>query len=456
VVAPGEGVVASRKPSPGVALSSLRQQEGSRALAYGLREVSRLLLLSPYVTVFCEEFRGHVSCGTPLVDVRPYVVVALHDDPEGPRVGFHGIATCDSPWICPVCSPKLADHRGEALARTLSHFMSLGFRVAHAVLTVRHTRGMPLDEVFRALNDAWRHMTKDRAFRPYWQGLGFARGVEVTLGPNGWHPHIHVALVIPPERDPYALKEALWKAWSSAVLEVGWLPSDRAAYSFTLVESDADVHEVGRYVSKTSSGWGVGPEVTGGVRKDSKGGLSPFTLLGAAWWGYLEDPGSMASWFPEGKDDLDDPYPWVPGARKLAGEGSLILREFCRASFLRAKSLGVSPQEAARRWVEFAEATKGRKALTMSRSLVPVFRWKLAEVRAQFAGRVPVEVVRIARHVYLYLLHRGRLAYLVHLAESLGSLRLACELMGLVEGTEWFVLLPRANAPPPEEGVFAA
>jgi putative transposase len=135
--------------------------------------------------------------------------------------------------------------------------------------------------------------------------------------------HIHVALVIPPERDPYALKEALWKAWSSAVLEVGWLPSDRAAYSFTLVESDADVHEVGRYVAKTSSGWGIGAEVTGGVRKDSKGGLSPFTLLGAAWWGYLEDPKSMRSWFweGEGKDDLDDPYPWVSGARKLAGEG---------------------------------------------------------------------------------------------------------------------------------------
>jgi hypothetical protein len=335
----------------------------------------------------------------------------------------------------------------------LSHFLSLGFRVAHVVLTVRHTRDMPLADVFRALSDAWRFMTKDRAFRPHWSGLDFARGVEITLGPNGWHPHIHLALVIPPGRDPYVLKEALWKAWSSAVLEVGWLPSDRAAYSFTLVESDADVHEVGRYVAKTSSGWGIGAEVTGGARKDSKGGLSPFTLLGAAWWGYLEDPKSMRLWFRRGRDDLDDPYPWVPGARKLAGEGPLILREFCRASFLRAKSLGLSPEEAARRWVEFAEATKGKKALTMSRSLTLVFRWKLAEVRAQFAGRVPVEVVYLVRSVYLYLLHRGRLAFLVHLAESLGSLRLACKLLGLVEGAEWFV--PPANAPP-EEGVLAA
>jgi hypothetical protein len=447
--------VVSHKTSPGVALSSLRQQEGSRALAYGLREVSRLLLLSPYVTWFCEEFRGHVSCGVPVAYDRHPPELALYRDPkEGFRVAFHGIMTCGSPWICPVCSPSLAERRGEALARTLSYFMGLGFRVAHVVLTVRHTRGMPLADVFRALSDAWRFMTKDRAFRPHWSGLGFARGVEITFGPNGWHPHIHVALVIPPERDPYALKEALWKAWSSAVLEVGWLPSDRAAYSFTLVESDADVHEVGRYVSKASSGWGVGPEVTGGVRKDSKGGLSPFTLLGAAWWGYLEDPKSMRSWFweGEGKDDLDDPYPWVSGARKLAGEGGpLILREFCRAAFHTAKSLGVPPEEAAYRWLEFAEATKGRKALTTSRSLTLLFREKLAQVEAELRGRVPSEVVRLARHVYLYLLHRGRLAYLVHLAESLGSLRLACELMGLVEGVEWFT--PPANAPPPEGGL---
>jgi hypothetical protein len=130
----------------------------------------------------------------------------------------------------------------------------------------------------------------------------------------------------------------------------------------------------------------------------------------------------------------------------------LILRELCRTSSQTANRLGISPEEASYRWLEYAEATKGRRALTTSRSLTLVFREKLAEVEAETRGRVPLEVVRLARHTYLYLLHRGRLAYLVHLAESLGSLRLACELMGLVEGVEWFV--PPANAPPPE-GVMA-
>jgi hypothetical protein len=433
------GTVAGHNPPSGIALSP-SQQEGSRALSYGLREASRLLL-SPF-----PEFRGHLSCGLPVAHEDRPLEVALYHDSEGFRVAFHGIMTCGSPWICPVCSPSLADRRGEALARTLSYFMDLGFRVAHVVLTIRHTRGMPLSEVFEALSRAWRRMTKDRAFRPHWEGLGYARGVEITLGPNGWHPHIHVALVIPPERDPHALKEALWKAWSGAVLEVGWLPSDRAAYAYALVESDEDVHEVGRYIAKASSGWGIGAEVAGGARKSSGKGLSPFTLLAAAWWGYLENPESMASWFPERGDELDDPAPWLPGARRLAEGGGLILREFCRASFWRAKSLGVPPEEAAYRWLEFAEATKGRKALTTSRSIGLIFKMKLEEVEREAERRVPVEIIHLTRHVYLYLLHRGKLSYLVYLAESLGSLRRACELLGLVEGDEWTT--PPANAPP--------
>jgi hypothetical protein len=373
------------------------------------------------------------------------VEVALYHDSEGFRVGFHGLMTCGSPWICPVCAPTLAEQRGEALARTLEYFHGMGFRIVHVVLTVRHTKGEPLADVFGALANAWRRMTKSRAFRPHWEGLGYARAVEVTYGRNGWHPHIHLALVVPPERDPYALREALWEAWSGAVLEVGWAPSSRDAYFYDIVERSEDIGEVAHYVAKTTN-WGIGPEITGGVRKKSTEGLVPFQLLAAAWWGYLENPESMASWFPERGDDLDDPAPWLPGARRLAEGGGLILREFCRASFWRAKSLGVPPEEAAYRWLEFAEATKGRKALTTSRSIGLIFKMKLEEVEREAERRVPVEIIHLTRHVYLYLLHRGKLSYLVYLAESLGSLRRACELLGLVEGDEWTT--PPANAPP--------
>jgi hypothetical protein len=427
-------------------------QEGSRTLPYALREVSRLIL-SPY-----REFRGLLTCGYPLMLLERVEVVLYADEAGGHRVGFGGLRTCDSPWACPVCGPALAERRGEALARTLEYFHSLGFRIVHAVLTVRHTKGEPLSAVFGALADAWRYMTKSRAFRPHWEGLGYARAVEVTFGKNGWHPHIHAALVVPPERDVDELEEALWEAWSGAVLEVGWVPSDKQAYFYDVIETSTDVAEVARYVAKAVSTWGIGAEIAGGSRKKSTEGLTPLQLLGAAWQGYLEDPEGMASWFPERVDDLDldeeELEAVSPGARALAEETpSLTFREFCRTSFWRAKSLGVPPEEAAYRWLEFVEATKGRKALTTSRALGLVFKMKLEEVEREAKKRVPIEIIQLARHTYLHLLRHARLSYLVHLAEVFGSLRRACELLGLIEGVEWFV--PPSTGPPEALGASA-
>ena len=405
------------------------------------------VILSPYA----DAFRGLLTCGYPIAWLERVEVVLYADESGGHRVGFGGLRTCDSPWACPVCAPAIAERRGEALARTLKYFHEIGFRIVHAVLTVRHTKGEALADVFGALADAWRRMTKSRAFRPYWEGLGYAKAIEVTYGRNGWHPHAHLALVVPPERDVYELEEALWEAWSEAVVEVGWAPSDRNAYFYDIVERSEDISEVAHYVAKTTN-WGIGAEITGGPRKKSTEGLTPLQLLGAAWWAYLEDPEAMASWFPERVDDLDLDEEEVeavsPGARALAESAPLTFREFCRASFWRAKTLGITPDEAAWRWIEFVEATKGRKALTTSRALGLVFKMKLEEVEREAKKRVPIEIIQLARHTYLYLLRHAKLSYLVHLAEALGSLQRACELLGLVENVEWFV--PPSTGPPEE------
>jgi hypothetical protein len=447
----GEALGGHQKPS-GASLFPLPEklaQDGSRALAYGLREVSRVLL-SPYA----DAFRGLLTCGYPIAWLERVEVILYADEASGShRVGFGGLRTCDSPWACPVCAPSLAERRGEALARALAYFHSLGFRIVHAVLTVRHTKGEALSDVFGALADAWRYMGKDRAFRPHWSGLGYARAVEVTYGRNGWHPHIHLALVVPPERDLYELREALWEAWSGAVLEVGWAPSDRNAYFYDIIEHSDDIAEIARYIAKTANSWGIGAEITGGSRKKSTEGLTPLQLLATAWQGYLEDPEAMSSWFPERVDDLDLDEEEVeavsPGAKVLAeAPPSLTFREFCRIASGRAKTLGITPEEAAWRWLEFVESTKGRKALTTSRALGLVFKMKLEEVEREAKKRIPVEIIQLARHTYLYLLRHTKLSYFIHLAEALGSLQRACELLGLVENVEWFV--PPSTGPPGE------
>jgi hypothetical protein len=147
-------------------------------------------------------------------------------------------------------------------------------------------------------------------------------------------------------------------------------------------------------------------------------------------------------------------FPWREGFS--LGEGFFPLgegfpstfREFCRTSFQTAKRLGITPDEAAYRWLEFVESTKGRKALTTSRALGLVFKMKLEEVEREAKNRVSVEIIQLARRTYLYLLRHAKLSYLVHLAEVLGSLQWACELLGLIEGVEWFV--PPSTGPPDE------
>lgn len=383
-------------------------------------------LLAPYA----DHFRGLTTCGYPAPQ-KDEVAAFLVEEEEGYRVRFSGVMTCGSPWACPVCSSRLARDRGEALARAAARLVGLGYRAVHVVLTVRHTRGEALADVFGALSSAWRWAWGHRRVKALLRGVAYARSVEITFGRNGWHPHIHALLLVPAHRDPWALEDPLWEAWSEAVEAVGWAPSSRDAYSFEVVESEEDLGHVSRYVGKGS--WGLGLEVAGGAFKGGHQGLTPFELLGAACAG--------------GAVPVEEEDPWEGGP--------LILREFCGRALTRAEKAGISPEEAAYRWVEYAEATRGRKALTTSRALTLLLRGALAEVEAEEEARPPVEVVRLARAAYVWLLRSGRLAYWIHVAESLGSLVLACELLGLVEGEEWDVdpRGPPQNTPLESAGV---
>ncbi len=404
---------------------------------YGLRAVNQALL-APYAG----EFKGLSTCGHPHPFLLPagvavpiYLEVLPSEGGEEAAYAAYaaGITTCGSPWACPVCAPALGHRRGEALARALERLQGMGYRVAHAVLTVQHTRGDSLATLRRVLSEVWRRVVGHRRVKRLWSGVAWYRSVEITFGRHGWHPHLHLAIAVPPGRDPWALKELIG-AWLEAVEAHDWV-AVRDAQHFSVVEGTGDVAEVGRYVGKGGVLWGLPHEVAAGALKHKVHGLTPFQLLAGAFGAWLEGDPALEGTFILGEDhplEADDP--------------PLTLREFCGHARKVLEKAGVSPEEAAWRWLEYVEATKGWKRTASSRSLTLLLR----EVEAELSVRGEVvERIYLSERAYRWLLLSGRIALLYHYAEVLRSLSVACELLGLVEGEEWFA--PPSTGPPDEE-----
>ncbi|MGC8905569.1 protein rep [Thermus sp.] len=411
----GGECLAGHKSPPGAGLSFDRPPPDERAFA--LREVSRKVL-SPYA----DHFRALTSCGLP-GRLTTKVEFALYEPEEGeelPVAVAKGLLTCGSSWACPVCSPREALGLAHRLERVVARLAGQGWRVAMATLTVRHERRDSLEATFGALSSAWRWLVSHYRVKGHLRHTLWFRGTEITFGPNGWHPHLHLLLVFPPGRDPWALEDPLWEAWAEAVERVGWKPSERAAYHYLVPEEEEAA--AAALASYAAEAWGLAPEAAGGPLKGARVGLSPFALLEVAEGeeaeeGALETPGTMRR------------PPWL------------------------------RPGEAAYRWVEYAEATKGRRRWGASRSLSLLLRAEEEEEEAARRARKLLEVVYLSLPAYIWLLRSRRLAYWLWLARHLGF-SMACRLVGLVEGVdgEWWAPselvgeLARALAPPGGEG----
>lgn len=109
-----------------------------------------------------------------------------------------GLMRCDANHICPVCHHrKMAKDKAIIANIVRQHFGSGGFLIDGG-LTVSHQKWEPLSAVLARLEAVWESLRS----KPIWSKLtkelgiiGGVRRLEVTLGPNGWHPHYHVSFL---------------------------------------------------------------------------------------------------------------------------------------------------------------------------------------------------------------------------------------------------------------------
>lgn len=277
--------------------------------------------------------------------------VGLH---HGDGAHWSGIERCGSIWACPVCAGVIRAGRARDLGLAVERHRDPSLRpdggdeqaaggFVFVTLTMQHGRGDALAVTLDAAIKAWQRMLRGAAwarFKARFGVIGYVRSVEVTLGVNGWHPHLHLLFLIAGELSDDEVTtwhDLMYGRWARYVVQAGGgLPSHLRGVDVRASSGDATV--LSQYLTKLQEGGDqmqrVEHEVARGDMKDgrSTGGGAPFELL--------DDPGMWnqrvwRAYSAHMEDVVDDARP--------------------------------TPAEwAGQRWIEFYESTHGRRAITWS------------------------------------------------------------------------------------------
>jgi len=196
---------------------------------------------------------------------------------------FGGLLQCGSTWLCPVCSNKISERRREELSRAVErwHNQHPDHRVLLVTFTLQHHAGESLAAIMAGLKQARAALVSGRwaaDFRAAYQIVGMVRGLEITYGANGWHPHLHCLYFLRKSPDIIGFEQELSERWRQALASNGRYAT--WSHGVHVKFSDSELASYIAKYGKEPKQWGVSHETTKGPAKISqKGGATPFQLL---------------------------------------------------------------------------------------------------------------------------------------------------------------------------------
>ena len=313
---------------------------------------------------------------------------------------YQGLMTCGSVWSCPRCSAVIAHTRSAEIGAAVRECYRQGGRVYLLTLTMRHSAGDRLADLWDALSSGWRSAFGTRKWTgqrarlterngrlvelPAMTGdaelfdvAGMTRVVEATYGSpqrggHGWHLHIH-ALVFSASTMRSALRQELpvwvapgldreWLArnvfaarvhdrWSAGLRKLGYGAGSVAVDVREVADDGAEY--VGRYLAKATydAAAKVGVEVAAGqVTKTGRTdrNRTPFELLA-----------DLAESVDARGFGVRTPRHW---AVKEAGDGDWAVIDTDTGEVV-----SVTPPGEWAIWHEWEQASKGRRQILWSR-----------------------------------------------------------------------------------------
>ena len=128
--------------------------------------------------------------------------------------GWLGVATCGSTWECAECNARIVHRRKDEIQALVDRHRAAGGVAYMLTLTGPHHWGDRLVPVRKKISGTWQYVQMGKGWKLWREKLGIVgtvRVLEVTHGPNGWHPHLHVLVLLDAEK-PAAL-HAEFKRW---------------------------------------------------------------------------------------------------------------------------------------------------------------------------------------------------------------------------------------------------
>lgn len=309
------------------------------------------------------------------LDGRADLVRAVVQD--GPKAGtltgrIIGVSRCSSPWLCPICGPRIALKRAESLKPQIDKLVAAGWSAWLITLTARHKRGERLSDAFAMFQKAWGLLTSGKAIakkRADIGGLEYVRGYDLTHGRNGWHLHFHLVLLVGPGGGTgEAVADWVLSRWSRAITTVGGSVLPRAldkrpagnavaaaAYAMTLAgvakQKNKTATNGAASLEKVGAGFASIAEATAAAAKRGRsydGGQTAADLRRAAIDGW--DRAAM----------------WMTRSEAAKKAEDLKQAEWCEEQ---AANAGQYAERSAALYIEFAQATLGKRAVVVSQGL---------------------------------------------------------------------------------------
>lgn len=202
--------------------------------------------------------------------------VNLHNNSTVGTTFFSNIEQCGSIWTCPVCARKISERRKAEVLTMHQVHITKGKLCALLTLTFPHS----IQDNIQDLREREQLATKRFKARREWRKVrdmivGSIRSQEITYGLNGWHLHSHHLLFF--DRKDITAKE-LYEI--EQLLYKAWKRACELSGLPTPSEEhgvDLTFNAAGDYVAK----WGLELEMTKGHLKTTKGrkGITPFQML---------------------------------------------------------------------------------------------------------------------------------------------------------------------------------